>query len=80
MAQLRQPVARVERLQNPSHVAIAAMGFAFTFVGLGFGGRVRSTHPTKEPLPGTAMSICELRDAAIVPVICPTCQNVLAGV
>src|SRR6266700_6295690 len=43
---LGQPVGWVEPLRNPSHVAIASMGFASTFSRLSFGGRGRSTHPT----------------------------------
>jgi len=40
----------VEPLRNPTHVAIASMGFAFTFTGLSFGGRGRSTYPTTTTL------------------------------
>jgi hypothetical protein len=32
----------------------------------------------KSPLSGTAMGVL-LRDDGIVPLICPTCQNVFAG-
>ena len=46
--------------------------------------RVWSLNPSYElpqmPLSRRATSICRLRDDAIVPVICPTCQNVFAGV
>ena len=45
--------------------------------------RVWSLNPSYElpqmPLSRRATSICRLRDDAIVPVICPTCQNVFAG-
>src|SRR6266436_8165450 len=33
----------------------------------------------KGPLSGRAMAFCKLRDDGIVPLICPTCQNVFAG-
>src|SRR6266568_3562477 len=45
-----QPVGWVEPLRNPSHVAIAAMGFASTFARSSFSGHGRS-NPSYELIP-----------------------------
>jgi hypothetical protein len=42
--------------------------------------RPTNCNRAEDPVVGTAMSICKLRDDAIVPLICPTCQNVFAGI
>jgi hypothetical protein len=34
----------------------------------------------KSPLLSRAMGVLQLRDDTVVPLICPTCQNVFAGI
>jgi hypothetical protein len=59
---------------------LASLSARQVFDFAGFGGAIvgiLSLYSRQQPFDG-AMSGLKLRDAGIVPVICPTCQNVFA--